>query len=793
MGPQSLRAWVAALVCSGAAPLGASAASAAVQGPGEHISRAFETPEWLSRVLEVRAPGSAPAQAPLTADDEAHAGPLELALIVPAPERSDVADVASGGRPSASVDSGALERAGVDLEVLIERRPGDAAPWRARVTTDASGVARLARAPEGRVHVLLLDAGELVPDPARYGLLFEPFSGGPFPYLQLDEGRSSSRARVVSLFVTRGHAAPGAVTDTGGAALVSQPEPGAPDEGLAGAERAATRVWIASPGRVELARVAPDGTFTWHDPRPRPSAPFDPAAPTAGFLERAYVGVVAPPGARACSGLPLPPFGEPMALELVDERQLERALGAAPGRTAAHVAGALPTDSPAQGAPAAAVQQLGAGDPNDAASLALWRALRATPIAAGPPPPADAEARTAAALAKLRSVGRPGTLEGYAAVVAEALSLRTQARSAQAGARAARGTTRAEGALRAVEAGDLHRSAIAPATAALLRLAQRWLALRTSAAPTSAAPTSAIERPLDAATPDMWSAREQRELELLDLAQPAIATCLDLAQAPPDARGSAAEVAALQLWVSIVAPRYSSYAQALADRARELLAPRRALARAPLTADALELRASSPVGTIVAALRRRPSSTLGADLAPLVAAVPVAQVEVLLRAFAALASDPARGAVVRDGALDLLLALHARDRDEARPLADLVLATLTDEPRDAARAGAVMLALAPLAPERALTGARSVLCDDDAWERAWRAFGAGEVQGLTPGDMRALGALATLAALEPEAVARRARAAPHHNTLATALLTLHGEARYDLRRLSHDLLELLLQ
>jgi hypothetical protein len=233
----------------------------------------------------------------------------------------------------------------------------------------------------------------------------------------------------------------------------------------------------------------------------------------------------------------------------------------------------------------------------------------------------------------------------------------------------------------------------------------------------------------------------------------------------------------LQLWIDVVAPRYPGYAEALAAFSPQLHAPRRASARAALPADLAEMDTEE----LHAVLRARPSSTLGAELAPFVQTAQRDGAERLLEAFAALARDEVRGAAVRAGAIDLLLALGARTAGDGPALAELVLGALTDEPSDVALTEALLAALAPLAPERALVDARAAL----------DAFAAHHHAGsLSP---RPMGALLVLGVLAPEELARRAAATPSLVTLAAATLLLEGQDALDARGLPNAFLERLLR
>jgi len=662
---------------------------------------------WLRRALRHRAGGLPPA-APT---DDPHASALTVKLVVADPQPA-------GPR----VDLSAFV-----VEVLIVARDPSVPSWTAVARVGADGRATFARVPEGRPNVLVLgpDAprSPFVPDPARYGLLFEAFSDGPFPYLALDEVRAVGATRVVQLHLVQGRAAEGVVELTASPGLALRVPPGEVP-----VERALA--WVASPGWLQVAPLEPGGVFQWVDPRPASAGPFDPAAPSAGFLERLTGGVAAPLGAgasawRPCTGVPAPPVGQPFVIELAPVASVERAVGA----EALHPAPTPRSEHRAARAPI--------GEADEAAALARWRALRATPL--------EGDALVGGAL-----VAAAATRAERRALASALLDLATVGQPVD------------------VFIEELCRWELDPARIELapwssvfdmfdpawefelLRLAREWLALGADDA-------------------------EEAELALLDRAEGPVQGLID--SATP---GYSNVSPVLQLWIDAVALRYPGYADALAAFSSQLRGPGRTRARGALTAGLAELDAAA----ILAALRKRPSSTLGAELAPFVRVAPRDGAERLLAGSAALARDETRGAAVREGAVDLLLALGARPAGDGPALAALVLEALGDEPSDVACTEAVLAALTPLAPARALADARAAL---DAF--AHNAASNDHARWWPP----PMGALLVLGRLAPEELARRAAATPSIATYAAATLLVDGDEALDARGLPIAFLERLLR
>jgi hypothetical protein len=690
------------LLVSAHLPARASASPSTQQR--EHIEPASApAPGWLRRALRHRAGGLPPA----SPTDDPHAGELTVELVV---------GEAQQGAPRVDLSQ-------LVVEVLFVAREPSAPSWTAVARAGPEGRATFARVPEGRPHVLVLapesERVPLVPDPARYGFLFEPFGSGPFPHLALDEVPLEGGARTVRLQLVPGRAAHGLVELFGTLPPATGLRPGEVT-----VEHAL--VWVASPGWVQIVPIGADGAFQWFDPRPAPAAPFDPAAPSAGFLERLTGGVARPYGSagsdwRDCSGVPAPPIGHPFVIELTLESSVRRASGA-------EAFDPLPpraSKSPTEESPTAA-----------AAALERWRVLRATPLTE------DGLTTTALTRAERRTLAsalleRPPPTGGPPRDdVAWYLPLACR-----------------------WELDPTHSdsqswlSMFAPQHE-LFMLAREWLASATS-------------------TPEQ---AEEAELALLDRARGPAQAVLE----SPYLQQFAAQVP-LQLWIDVVAPRYPGYAEALAAFNADLRAPRRPMARGALPEGLAELDAND----LLAALRKRPSSTLGTELAPLVGTAPRAAAERLLIAFATLARDGARGPAVRVGAIDLLLALGARSTQDGPELAEIVLAALGDEPSDVELTEATLAALVPLAPERALRIARKAL---DAFARDEAMPNLADSRPLPP-----QGALLVLGALAPHELVRRAEELPSYVPYAAAALLLEGQDALDARGLPHAFLERLLR
>ncbi len=592
-------------------------------------------PAWVQHAVgAVSAESSA-----LSAAERAHAGPVRI-LVRGLPEDSSAYRIQLG-----------IARVG-------------APRWLATAEVGADGIARFAAAPEGVVTVLLVGPVGPVPDQERYGVLYEAFVGELFPFVTLRETSAADGAREAELVLVAGTRATGSVATPSGEAPV----------------RDTTLAWVASPGRMQLAPVAADGGFLWSDPRPAPEGPFDPAAPSAAYLERLVAGVHAPsPGVAPVWNVPAPWFGGHWVIEL------------APATTTSAVtdSGPLPLAPPAP-------------DTHAAARRARWQRFRAAALTAPLAPAPEAERRTLAA----------GLLE------------------------------RAQGPLAAATAARLD-----PADDALLRaepllaaLAE-WLALEAASEPDPLA-----------------------ERRLLAEATPLLAAALERAALRAD--GADAPRGVLQAWIDATAERYPAHARAVAERSEGLRAPSRRLAPSALPTHVAAL-ADEPVWT---ALRRRPSSAIGPDLAPHLAEASSEQAARLVAVFNELAADPARGPLVRDGVVDLLLALDRRARrgaTDSAALAEALCATFGSDPLDERREPNLLAALAPFAPEAAAQWALELL----SMPRA------GELDAALP-------AVLALARLRPNALAERCRALgdPELLALAAAALVADGPGGLDGRR-----------
>jgi hypothetical protein len=697
---------IAALCASSAillvfAHLPAQAATAPRAQQREHVEPASApAPGWLRRALRHRAGGLPPA----STTDDPHAGELTVELIV------------AESQPGAP----RMELSQLVVEVLFVAGDPSAPSWTAVARVGPDGRANFLRVPEGRPHVLVLapesERVPLVPDPARYGLLFEPFGSGPFPHLALDEVPLEGGARTVRLQLVPGRAANGVVELFGTLPPATGLRPGEVT-----VEHAL--VWVASPGWLQIVPVGADGAFQWFDPRPAPAAPFDPAAPSAGFLERLTGGVARPFGSvgsdwRDCSGVPAPPIGHPFVIELTLESSVRRASGAEAFDPLPARASKPPTEESRTAA---------------AAALERWRALRATPLTE------DALATTALTRAERRTLAsalleRPPPTGGPPRDdVAWYLPL---------ACRWELDPTHSDS--------ESWISMFAPQQE-LFMLAREWLASATS-------------------TP------EEAEIALLDRARGPVQALVESRYL----RQFAAQVP-LQLWIDVVAPRYPGYAEALATFDGDLRAPRRATVRSALPNGLAELDAND----LMAALRKRPSSTLGTELAHLVGTAPRDAAERLLVAFATLARDGARGPAVRVGAVDLLLALGARSMQDGPELAEIVLGALGDEPSDVELTDATLAALVRLAPGRTLHIARTAL---DAFARDEAMPNLADSRPLPP-----QGALLVLGALDPHELVRRAEETPSYVPYAAAALLLEGQDALDARGLPHAFLERLLR
>lgn len=661
----------------------ASARTAAPRQERDHIAAHPTRPPWFERAAQALARGPGDADRDLGRDlgagaDDPHAGPLRVRVLT------------LDGAPGA---------AHLTVEVLVEDRARERAPWLGTARTDARGVATFARVPEGRAHVLVTgdDAARagLVPDPARYATLFEPFGGGPFPHLALEESLAADGARELELVLAAGRAATGRV------------------EGLGDGPVSSALVWIASPGWLQFAPLDDAGAFTWWDPRPAPTAPFDPAAPSAGFLERLSIGVAsaadlvtvaghgvdgirpsaAAPGVEAptwreCAGLPAPPVGLPLVIELAARADLPPSSG--------------------ERAPEPSVIGERAPEPSVIGERAPVR---------GASPAPDL---------------------GLSALIAEACRLHVAGAATPAQVLAAPLDPEV----------DAAAFALLRATQALLR-AERG-------------PGAACEA----------------RLRLIDEAEGSVRALLATASAAPLTE---ARRAALQVWIDALAPSEPGYARALADRARALRFPRRPPPRPPLAQDF----AGAGVAAALETLRRRPSTTLGADLARWLDggerwAERAAELGVALTAFEALAADPLRGAAVREGIVDFLLALgDLEDRTLAQESAARVASTLPVEELYGAWRDPLSAALAPLFPGRALNDARLAL---DAF--------ANEPDAATTAPC---GALLALARLRPAELAWWADEDPRLATFAAAARLLEGRAALDARGLPFAFLERLLR